>query len=105
MLLLAEADNGRTVDVHPGDRVRVSLAENATNGYQWALESCDEAFIKPVALEPLYTSEALGSGGMVAFVFEAKQVGTGQIILKQWRPWEGESSVNALFFIRLNIQL
>ena len=105
MLLLAETDNGRTVDLHPGDRVRVSLAENATNGYRWELESCDEAFIKPLALEPLYTAEALGSGGAVAFIFEAKQVGLGQIILKQWRSWEGEASVASRFCIRLNIQL
>jgi predicted secreted protein len=75
MLVLEQADNGRTVDVHPGDKVRVSLAENATNGYRWELESCDETFIKPLTLEPLYTAEALGSGGAVAFTFEAKKSG------------------------------
>ena len=104
MLSLVETDNDRTVDVRVGETVRVTLPENATTGYRWAIDRYDEEFIEAVATEPHYTSKAIGSGGKVAFVFQAKSVGTGEILLKHWRHWEGDSSVTSRFRLRLHVQ-
>jgi inhibitor of cysteine peptidase len=104
MLLLGEADNDRTVDICLGETARVSLPENATTGYRWTIDHYDEEFIKMLATEPHYTANAIGSGGEVAFTFQGKKTGTGEIVLKHWRSWEGDSSVTVRFRIRLHVQ-
>ena len=104
MLTLVETDNDRTVDIRLGDTVRITLPQNATTGYRWGIDRYDKEFIEAVATEPHYTSKAIGSGGEIAFLFQGKKIGTGEIVLKHWRPWEGDSSVTARFRLRLNVQ-
>jgi inhibitor of cysteine peptidase len=103
MQSLTEEDRDRTIDIHVGEAVRISLPENATTGYRWAIERYDEEFIEALATEPHYTASALGSGGNVVFVFRGKRVGTGEIVLKYWRHWEGDRSVSTRFHIRFNV--
>jgi len=104
MLLLVETDNEQTIDIRLGASVRVSLPENATTGYRWAIDRYDEEFIEALTTEPHYTANAIGSGGEVAFIFRAKKIGTGEIVLKHWRHWEGDSSVTTRFRVRLHVQ-
>jgi inhibitor of cysteine peptidase len=104
MLLIGESDNGRTLDIGLGESVRVSLPENATTGYRWTIDRYDESVIEAIASETGYPARALGSGGEVAFIFKGKRIGTGEIVLKHWRHWEGESSVTARFQVRLNVR-
>ncbi len=104
MLSLVETDNDRTVDIHLGETVRVTLPENATTGYRWAIDRYDDEFIEALATEPHYTAKAIGSGGEVAFIFQGKKIGTGEIALKHWRHWEGDSSVTTRFRILLHVQ-
>ena len=104
MLLLVEKDNGRTVDIRFGESVRVNLPENATTGYRWVIDRYDEEFIDAVATEPHYTANAIGSGGEVEFIFKGKKIGSGEIVLKHWRHWEGDSSIISRFRLRLNVQ-
>ena len=93
MLLLTQRDKDRTVEIHLGDSVQISLPENATTGFRWAIDRYDEEYLEVVATESHYPENALGSGGEVSFVFRGKKVGTGEIVLKNWRHWEGDSSV------------
>ena len=104
MLIIVEGDNGRTVEVRPGEAVRINLPENATTGYRWAIDRYDEEVIEALATEPRYTTNALGSGGEVTFVFQGKKAGTGEIVLKHWRHWEGDASINKRFHIRLQVR-
>jgi inhibitor of cysteine peptidase len=104
MLMLSESDNGQTMDIRVGESVRINLPENATTGYRWAIDHYDEEFIEALATEPRYKANAVGSGGEVAFIFKGKDIGPGEIVLKHWRHWEGESSVTKRFRIRLNVQ-
>lgn len=104
MLIIVESDNGRTVDVPVGGSVQIILPENATTGYRWAIDRYDEEFIAALATEPRYTANAIGSGGEVAFIFQGKKIGTGEIVLKHWRHWEGESAVINRFRISLNVR-
>jgi inhibitor of cysteine peptidase len=103
MLQLSEADNDRTVDVHVGDTIRLTLPENATTGYRWAIDRHDDV-VDVVADEPRYPAGAVGSGGEVAFTLKAKKSGSGELALKNWRQWEGDSSVTRRFRVRLNVQ-
>jgi inhibitor of cysteine peptidase len=104
MLLIVESDNERTVDIRQGESVRVTLPENATTGYRWAIDRYDEEFIQALATEPRNAANAVGSGGEVTFIFQGKKIGDGQIVLKHWRQWEGASSVTTYFRIRLHVK-
>jgi|SRR4051812_32783399 len=103
MSTLVESDNGRTVDVRVHEPVRITLAENATSGYRWAIDRYDAALLEAIATDARYPHPGVGSGGEVDFVFEPKQVGRGAIALKCWRHWEGDASIKARFAVTLNV--
>jgi inhibitor of cysteine peptidase len=104
MRLLAETDNDRTVDIRLGETVRVTLAENATTGYRWAIDRYDEEFVEALGTDARYPSNRIGAGGEVTFDFQGRKIGTGEIVLKEWRHWEGDSSVTKRFRVRLHVQ-
>ncbi|NTV01839.1 MAG: protease inhibitor I42 family protein [Chlorobiaceae bacterium] len=102
---LDESDNGRTVALRTGEKMRITLPENATTGYRWELERWDREVVGLVAEEPKYPSgQAVGSGGHVEFIFLGRKPGSGKIALKEWRPWEGEASVIARFHLHVDVQ-
>ena len=104
MLLLTLRDNDGTAEVHIGDSVRINLPENASTGFRWAIDRYDEQLFEVVATEPHYPKDSIGAGGYVSFTFRAKNPGLGAIALKNWRHWEGESSVTNRFCVRLRIE-
>ena len=104
MLSLTEADNDRTVTLHVGATLRISLPENATTGYRWAIDRIDEDVIEALGSEPHYQGKAVGSGGQVAFTFRAKKAGSGEIVLKNWRHFEGDASVIKRFRVRVEVK-
>lgn len=102
MQLLTESDNERTVDVCVGESVRVTLPENATSGYRWAIDRLDRDVVEEAGSEPHYAGGAIGSAGQMAFDFRAKKPGSGEVALKYWRHFEGDSSIVKRFRVRLN---
>ena len=103
MTTMIEQDNGRTIDISAGSSFRIELPENATTGYQWAVDRYDEEFVELVSTEPHYAPGPPGSGGKVEFVFKAKKAGSAEIALKQWRHWEGDASVIHRFNVRVSV--
>ncbi len=102
--LFVETDHDRTVDIRLNETVRIRLPENATTGYRWISDHYDKALFLELPSEAHYpAATGVGSGGDVTFIFEAKSIGTGEIELKQWRSWEGESSVISRFKIRIHV--
>ena len=104
MLLLTQQDNDRTVEIRLGNSVRISLPENATTGFRWAIDRYDEQLFEMVTTEPNYPKNAIGSGGEVSFVFRAKNPGSGKVVLKHWRHWEGDTSVTNRFRVRILVE-
>jgi inhibitor of cysteine peptidase len=104
MLVLSQTDNDRTVSVRVGDVVRISLPENASTGYRWTIERYDDEFLEALPAEAGYTSNSIGSGGDIAFMFCTRKAGTGQLVLKHWRHWEGDASITKRFRLQLQIQ-
>ncbi len=104
MQALTELDNDRTVDLKVGDTLRITLPENATTGYRWAIDRLDEAIIEAVGSEANYAGGAVGSAGEAAFIFKVKKPGRGEIALKYWRHFEGDKSVIKRFRVQLNAQ-
>jgi inhibitor of cysteine peptidase len=104
MLSLTENDNGRSVELRAGDTVRIGLPENATTGFRWAIDRYDEGLVEPVESEPHYAAGAVGSGGTSTFTFRGKKGGSGEIVLKHWRHWEGDASVTSRFRVRVSVK-
>ena len=104
MQSLTEADNERTVELRVGESVRLTLPENATTGYRWAVDRLDRDVVEEAGSEPHPSGGAIGSAGNVTFDFTAKKAGRGEVALKYWRHFEGEGSVVKRFRIRLNAQ-
>ena len=102
MTSLTEADNGRTVDVSVGETVSVTLPENATSGYRWAIDNLDAGIVEVNEAKPHYPSGAVGSGGAIAFAFKSTGPGNGEVSLKHWRHFEGDASITKRFRFRLN---
>ena len=101
---LSEKDDGSTADLAVGDTLRIHLSENASTGYRWAIDHFDERCIEALASEPRHDAQApIGSAGEVIFDFRGRQAGSGAIVLKHWRHWEGESSVTRRFRVSLRI--
>ena len=98
-----ESDNDRTVKIRLGDTAKIALHENATTGYRWSIEHYDKALFTELGTEPHYTSGLVGSGGEIMFIFQGKKPGTVDILMKQWRSWEGDSSAIGRFHIRIHV--
>lgn len=88
---LIEKDNGRTIEIMAGGLVAVSLNENPTTGYRWELEKTSGLEI--VSDQFQLTGDAIGAEGVRVFQFRAISVGRHELHLKNWRNWEGNSSV------------
>jgi inhibitor of cysteine peptidase len=99
---LTEADDGRSVDLYVGETVDVTLPENATTGYRWAIDRLDPGIVEANESKPRYPSGQVGNAGQVTFAFKATKAGSGEVLLKYWRHFEGDASVTKRFGIRLN---
>jgi inhibitor of cysteine peptidase len=100
---LTEADDGKSVTLKQGETVAVTLAENASTGYRWAVDGADAALVTVRDPQASYPSGAVGSGGSVTWTFVAKAPGSTTVTLKRWRQWEGETSVVQRFRFKLSI--
>jgi len=86
MLSFSENDDGRTAEVRVGETVEVTLPENASTGYRWAVDRLDAAIVRQLSAESRNTAKAIGAPGTIVFTFEAVKAGTGEIALKYRRP-------------------
>ncbi|MBB4842256.1 inhibitor of cysteine peptidase [Paucibacter oligotrophus] len=103
-LMLSEADQGRELEVRPGDRLSIRLPENASTGYRWTVEHYDAALIEPWALESAYPAAGAGAAGEVCFVFRARKAGSTELVLKHSRSWEHALAPLARFRLQVLVQ-
>lgn len=102
---LTLADQGKSIQVRPGDQIIVRLGENPTTGYGWAVEQLDPDVVTPVGsdYEPASNS-GVGGGGERTFTFTAVKAGSSPIQLKLWRKWEGDKSIRQRFEVTIQVQ-
>ena len=100
---LTEADDGRTATVKTGQAVTISLPENASTGYRWAVDSIDSGMVEAAEPRVEGLAKGVGSGGRSVWTFTAKAPGQTTVALKQWRQWEGDRSIIGRFSVVLTI--
>jgi inhibitor of cysteine peptidase len=104
-LNLTYSDSGRSFEVSSGDLVQVRLQEHGATGYQWAISEMDPDILELEHDDYVPPGETvLGAPGERVLTFRAKARGSAQIALKNWREWEGDSSIHDRFGVTVMVK-
>lgn len=96
ILTVTEAENGSTVNIGAGDRLRVELPSNPSTGYSWQTMELN-SWVLARTKRPVYTPHGVvgtdgqrrvGSGGTLTLEYEAIGAGTSTVKVAYSRPWE-----------------
>jgi len=90
-IYLDECANGTTVTASVSTLIIVTLASNASTGYQWELTQLDTSVLENTADTYLPPAIAIpGAPGSERWEFVARAAGTTTLRLEYRRPWEGQ---------------
>jgi inhibitor of cysteine peptidase len=103
MLSITEQQDGKTVHVVSNDLLKITLLENASTGFSWAVDQFDKQILELVDSEANYKPNTVGASGEVSFLFRARAPGASTIELKNWRHWEGDSSITRRFHLQVQV--
>lgn len=94
MVDLSEHDDGKRLVLKVSDTIRISLRENPSTGYYWALISQPAALVHRDNTFVNNPDGNIGSGGIRTFTFEAAQTGSAELRFRLWRgfPDPGNNS-------------
>jgi inhibitor of cysteine peptidase len=102
-VLVTEADNGKSITVHLGEKVLLRLSENPNTGFRWAVESGVGGIIELHGSDFIPARDsAVGRGGQRIFVFETKGSGAVRLVLKLQREW-GRKSAASRFKVYIEV--
>jgi inhibitor of cysteine peptidase len=91
-VVVTAADQGRPIELKPGQALRVGLESNRTTGYAWSLGQIDAAVIallgKPVYTRSAAAARMVGAGGTETWRFRAAATGERQLQFLYRRPFE-----------------
>ena len=96
IVTVTESADGSTVNIGAGDRLRVELPSNPSTGYSWQTMELN-SWVLARTKRPVYTPDSaggtdrqrmVGSGGKLAFEYEAIGVGTSPVRIAYSRQWE-----------------
>jgi predicted secreted protein len=91
MITLDNSFNGKKILTQKGNRIKVQLAENATTGYLWKINSLDEKHLHFTEKEYEISGEAVGAGGMRTFYIEVINKGISELLITLGNPWENDT--------------
>ncbi|HRD65054.1 MAG TPA: protease inhibitor I42 family protein [Candidatus Competibacter sp.] len=104
VLVLARADNNRTAELRVGERLKVSLPENPSTGYTWAIDETNGRLLALDGTEYAEPTEGfVGARGRRIFAFTARQPGDVALKLKYWRFRDGDDSTTERYVVLLKI--
>lgn len=104
VMMLTQADNGKSVTMGLGEKIVLRLNENPTTGFQWALEQGNDEIVELVESDYIQApSPGVGAGGQHIWTFKAKKSGSARIALKLWRAWEGDKSITERFEATIHV--
>lgn len=88
---IADKDDGKSFAVKQGQDVVVSLAANATTGYEWSVLSTDKSFGYPQESYVASNPNVIGGGGTSVFTWHTNTpfaLGHHTVKLQYKRDWE-----------------
>jgi inhibitor of cysteine peptidase len=104
-LHLTPADDGRQIQIRPGQELIITLESNPTTGYSWQVRQLDERVIQQLGEAAFQEDSALlGAGGVEVLTFRALQGGETSLELVYQRPWEKEEEPLETFHIQVVVE-
>jgi len=100
---LSQTDNGKTITLKLGEDVVLQLEENPTTGFRWEFEQRNDEILQLIGTDYVPHGTGLGRGGERIFRFKASKRGNAHVVLKLWRPWQGDVSVHARYEVSFRI--
>lgn len=105
---IGEADQGRTITLHLGQHLFLSLRANPTTGFTWKPVDQVDGLLQGLADPPVYQAERhaeglMGRGGIEKFDFVAVEAGKGRLILEYRRPFELDKAPSRRVDFKLSI--
>jgi predicted secreted protein len=84
-------ETGGEVSVRAGDRIRVTVAENASTGHVWTPSAIPDGVVLADSTRDLPSDAAPGQAGTRVFVFDVTgPVANGELRIDLKREWEPE---------------
>ena len=108
MIQVDDSFDGRSVVVHAGEMIEVTLAENASTGYRWSLPPARRSKWSPTLRELEEVAEARGTRpgmpGVRRLYFEAAVEGNAELELEYRRSWQTSAKPARTFRLRVEVQ-
>lgn len=99
-------DDGRTVELKPGDELSVKLESNRSTGFRWVLaEGPGRILLKQG--DPMYSrpiDSAPGAGGTETWSFRAVAAGEQPLVFEYRRQWEKDKAAEKVVTYKVTIQ-
>ena len=90
---LTQADNGKSIQIGLGEIVRISLDENPSTGFRWALEQGNDKVLELLTSDYIQASAPrVGVGGQRVWRFAGKKSGDVRLVMVHRRAWNEERS-------------
>lgn len=101
---VTQENSSETIELGPGDQIRVSLEENPTTGFQWNMSSTDGLnLIDDQYVMDEHEEGMVGVGGTHFWTFEISGTQTQQITAVYKRPWENMTGEEQRFELTVKI--
>jgi inhibitor of cysteine peptidase len=104
MIRINESYSGQEVGLAAGEVLEITLVENRTTGFQWALKTKPESSCMLIIDESVGTAGPPGKGGSHRWCFRAVRPGTGAIELEYRRPWEKSTQPGKTFKLSVKVR-
>jgi predicted secreted protein len=88
LIEVGETENGKQVELHLDQTLRITLSETPTSGYRWYVRSTER--VVSLVRDSTVPSPPEGAGGTVVrqWDFQAQEVGTARVAFEYARAWE-----------------
>lgn len=104
MKTLSEPNHGSKQFFCRKDQFKIELTSNPTTGYIWEITRIDPEMLQLTSEDQVrYTSEKIGLGSLMTFVFETLKSGNTDLELIYRRTWDPDSVMNR-FYIKIEIE-
>lgn len=105
LLLLTEADAGRSLELKAGGRIEVTLQGNPATGFEWTVGGGDAAIVKLLGSPEIGPSDNTpGAPGRVTLRFAAVAAGKTKLRLIYHRPFETDKPPERTFEVTLTVR-
>lgn len=104
MKTLTEQNHGSNQLLNVSEQFKIELTSNPATGYIWEITSIEGDRLKLISEDQVrYTSEKIGLGSLMTFVFVALIPGQTALELIYRRTWDPNSVLNR-FFIQIEVE-